>query len=51
MTATALTGCIIIGAVVIFINVLFFWSRKSCPKPLVLVKPRAGVRFFIDRFT
>jgi APA family basic amino acid/polyamine antiporter len=24
---------------------------KSCPKPLVLVKPRAGVRFFIDRFT
>jgi APA family basic amino acid/polyamine antiporter len=24
---------------------------KSCPKPLVLVKPRAGVRFFFGRFT
>jgi len=29
MTATALTGCIIIGAVVIFINVLFFWNSRT----------------------
>ncbi len=29
MTATALTGCIIVGAVVIFINVLVFWSSRT----------------------